>query len=76
MTCRIAKVAGEATDADLVEVREFEMPSYPICQSCEEESDDDSGWCSQCEQFADGRLVDGWTVTVRELPDGRWSAAA
>jgi predicted amidophosphoribosyltransferase len=70
MTLRIAQVTGEPIDADLIETSTYEDPHYPICVSCEEESDDDSGYCSRCEQYADGTLFEPLSELKRTASGG------
>lgn len=43
-------------------------PSYPTCPICEEESDDDRGWCSRCEDFVSNQ------PTPKPLPPVRGTA--
>lgn len=48
---RPVKISGEGIDADWVEVREFQYPSYPECPSCENETSNAEGWCLDCKAF-------------------------
>lgn len=66
---RAVRISGEGFDADFVETTEYEEPHYPICESCEEETWSDDGWCPSCLQYADGRLLE-----VEDLGPGRIAA--
>lgn len=53
----IARAPGDYYGEPVEEPREFRWPHYPICCGCEEETDR-NGFCDDCQQYHDGRLVD------------------